>query len=131
MASLLGEGGSAVLSGSCNSVTPATVADFRPARGNNIDKGVDGYPANIFQLRNNDTNSTMIVKARVEKLHANNTTSGYSIVPGEAIPFQSGEHTDEITRIQAWLTDFAGADLVNAATSNAVLITGGVIARRT
>ena len=131
MASLLGEGGLTVLSGSCNSTTPATVADFRASSGNAIDKGVDGYPPNIFQLRNNDTNGTMAVKVRVDGLHVNNTTSGYTIMQNESVPFQLREHTDEIGCVLAWLVDYTGAELTGNATANAVILTGGIIGRRT
>jgi hypothetical protein len=130
MAGLLGEGGIVALSGTCNSASPATLADFRYQEGDHISKGPDGRACNIYQVIQNDTGNTMLVKVRATGLQENNTTSGAIAFPLIPLSLQNEEDTNGIALVQAWPVTLAGADLTSTATANSVMVSGMVVSRR-
>ncbi len=129
MAGLLGEGGIVSLSGSCNSAAPATLADFSLTGGMRT-VGPDGRAANIYNLTLADTNSAYLLAVRVRGLQENSTTSKALVIPNIPHPFQLRLNTNELTLVEGWLTDNAGADLTGNATSNSARVIGFVMGRR-
>jgi hypothetical protein len=136
MASLLGEGGIAALSGTCSSSSPAVLADFSPDSGNGIGAGADGRPCNIYVVQHSDTQSTLAVMVQVAGINTTNSTAGTGT---KALPifsgggyqaFQMTEHHDHILKVSAWLENATGGALTGSATSSSVFVAGGVCSRR-
>ncbi len=122
MASLIGDGGIAVLSGS-----PAVVADFRPL-GGMIANGPDGPPKNAYIVANRDTTSAVVVAVRITGLHGTASAAGkaYPIFPGDPPqPFQNGEHANALVLVEAWPLTLTGAT-----SSTSTVISGGWMCNR-
>ncbi len=129
MAGLLGEGGVISLSGTFNSATPATLADFTPT-GGQIQKGPDGRGCNVYSLTLVDTSSSYLLAVRVSGLQENGTASKATCIPGVPQPFQITEHANDLRLVQGWLTNNAGADFTTTATASSATVIGFVMVRR-
>ena len=125
MASLLGEGGLGLLSGTASAATPVTLVDFRPSSGNAISNGADGRAVNAYTVHNGDTTGLYLVRGRVDGLQENNTASAFTIWPGLDKTFQIGLNRNELTRITAWATDMSGNTF-----SGSITISGEPLSRR-
>ena len=129
MAGLLGEGGIVSLSGTFNSASPATLADFT-LTGGQISIGPDGRPCNIYTVTLFDTNSAYLLAVRVTGLQDNSTASKALVIPNVPQPFQITEHANDLKQVKGWLTTNTGADLSGTATANSATVIGFVMGRR-